>query len=217
MQRLTGSVQHSASTAQAAQALVMSAAQAAERGGAVMTRVVENMQSIAAQSSKVVEIIAVIDSIAFQTNILALNASVEAARAGEQGRGFAVVAGEVRSLAQRAAGSARSIKGLIGATVEQVESGSRLVQDAGCTMQEIVGSVRKVTSMIDRISASAATQSDGLGRVGGAMGQLEQMTQQNASMVEQIAAAAESLREQARQLTQAVSVFRLREEPASGA
>jgi methyl-accepting chemotaxis protein len=217
MRHLTGAVQQSASTAQAAQALVLTAARAAERGGVVMSHVVENMQAIAAQSSRVAEIVTVIDSIAFQTNILALNASVEAARAGEQGRGFAVVAGEVRSLAQRAAASARSIKGLIGATVEEVEAGSRLVRDAGDAMQEIVGSVRKVTDMMGGISIAAATQSDGIGRVGGAMSQLEEMTQQNASMVEQIAAAAESLRAQARQLTQAVAVFQLREpsEPAA--
>jgi methyl-accepting chemotaxis protein len=203
-------VQESASTAQAAQVLVLATARAAERGGVVMAKVVENMKAIALQSSRVSEIVSVIDSIAFQTNILALNASVEAARAGEQGRGFAVVAGEVRTLAQRAAGSARSIKSLIGATAEDVKSGSRLVQDAGDAMQEIVGSVRKVTEMIGGISSAAATQSDGIGRVGGAMSQLEEMTQQNASMVEQIAAAAESLRAQARQLTEAVAVFQLR-------
>jgi methyl-accepting chemotaxis protein len=210
MRQLTGVVQQSASTAQAAQVLVLATARAAERGSVVMAQVVENMQAIALQSSRVSEIVSVIDSIAFQTNILALNASVEAARAGEQGRGFAVVAGEVRTLAQRAAGSARSIKSLIGATSEDVKSGSRLVQDAGDAMQEIVGSVRKVTEMIGGISSAAATQSDGIGRVGGAMSQLEEMTQQNASMVEQIAAAAESLRAQARQLTEAVSVFQLR-------
>jgi methyl-accepting chemotaxis protein len=151
----------------------------------------------------------VIDGIAFQTNILALNAAVEAARAGEQGRGFAVVAGEVRNLAQRSAQAAKEIKGLIGASVEKVESGSKLVADAGLTMQEIVGSVQRVTDIIGEITAASSEQSDGIGQVNQAVTQLDQMTQQNAALVEESAAAAESLKEQAVRLAQVVGTFRL--------
>jgi len=151
----------------------------------------------------------VIDGIAFQTNILALNAAVEAARAGEQGRGFAVVASEVRSLAQRSADAAREIKALIGSSVEKVESGSRLVADAGSTMNEIVASVKRVTDMIGEISSAASEQSDGIGQVSSAVSGLDQMTQQNAALVEESAAAAESLRDQAGKLSQVVGRFRL--------
>jgi methyl-accepting chemotaxis protein len=171
--------------------------------------VVSTMDDINTSSKKIADIIGVIDGIAFQTNILALNAAVEAARAGEQGRGFAVVASEVRSLAQRSAEAAREIKALIGASVDKVESGSKLVADAGSTMTEIVASVQRVSDIIGEISAAAAEQSAGIGQVNGAISQLDQMTQQNAALVEQSAAAAESLREQSRQLGAAVASFRL--------
>jgi methyl-accepting chemotaxis protein len=156
----------------------------------------------------------VIDGIAFQTNILALNAAVEAARAGEQGRGFAVVAGEVRNLAQRSAEAAKEIKSLIGASVEKVDSGSKLVANAGHTMQEIVGSVQRVTDIIGEITAASTEQSDGIGQVNTSVTQLDQMTQQNAALVEQSAAAAESLKEQAVKLTQLVGMFKLHAETA---
>ncbi|WP_442968355.1 methyl-accepting chemotaxis protein [Pseudorhodoferax sp.] len=168
---------------------------------------VSNMADITASSRKIAEIIGVIDGIAFQTNILALNAAVEAARAGEQGRGFAVVAGEVRNLAQRSANAAREIKSLIGASVERVESGSQLVQQAGSVMSEIVAGVQRVTDIIGEISAAATEQSNGLAQVNGAVTQLDQMTQQNAALVEQSTAAAESLREQAEQVRQLISHF----------
>jgi methyl-accepting chemotaxis protein len=167
------------------------------------------MNDINHSSRKIADIIQVIDGIAFQTNILALNAAVEAARAGEQGRGFAVVASEVRSLAGRSAAAAQEIKALIKASVEKVEAGSKLVQNAGSTMSEIVSSVQRVSDIIGAISAAAAAQSQGIGSVNSAVGELDQMTQQNAALVEQSAAAAESLRDQARRLEQAVSVFRL--------
>jgi methyl-accepting chemotaxis protein len=167
------------------------------------------MDDIQASSKKIADIIGTIDSIAFQTNILALNAAVEAARAGEQGRGFAVVASEVRSLAQRSAEAAREIKSLIGASVEKVETGSKLVADAGSTMQEIVASVQRVTDIIGEISAAATEQSQGIGQVNVAVTQLDQMTQQNAALVEESAAAAESLKDQAGKLAGVVSTFRL--------
>ncbi|GIX25693.1 MAG: hypothetical protein KatS3mg122_2924 [Caldimonas sp.] len=167
------------------------------------------MEDINSASKKIADIIGVIDGIAFQTNILALNAAVEAARAGEQGRGFAVVAGEVRNLAQRSAQAAKEIKSLIGASVEKVESGSKLVQDAGATMNEIVASVRRVSDIIGEISAAASEQNDGISQINAAVGQLDQMTQQNAALVEQSAAAAASLREQAQRLAQVVATFRL--------
>jgi methyl-accepting chemotaxis protein len=167
------------------------------------------MDDIQTSSRKIADIIGVIDGIAFQTNILALNAAVEAARAGEQGRGFAVVASEVRSLASRSAEAAKEIKSLIGASVEKVDSGSKLVADAGLTMTEIVASVRRVNDMIGEITAAAAEQSQGLGSVNTSVSQLDQMTQQNAALVEQSAAAAESLKQQARQLADAVSAFRV--------
>jgi methyl-accepting chemotaxis protein len=208
MAQLTGTVNQTADSARTANQLASSASAVAARGGAVVSQVVSTMDEINTSSKKIADIIGTIDGIAFQTNILALNAAVEAARAGEQGRGFAVVAAEVRSLAQRSAEAAREIKSLIGASVDKVESGSRLVQDAGNTMNEIVASVQRVTDIIGEISAAAAEQSSGIGQVNGAVTQLDQMTQQNAALVEQSAAAAESLKEQARQLTDALAGFR---------
>ncbi|HEX3139244.1 MAG TPA: methyl-accepting chemotaxis protein [Rhizobacter sp.] len=209
MTQLTSTVRQSADSARQANQLASSAAEVAARGGEVVAKVVSTMDEINASSKKIGEIIGVIDGIAFQTNILALNAAVEAARAGEQGRGFAVVASEVRSLAQRSAQAAREIKGLIGASVDKVESGSRLVADAGQTMHEIVGSVQRVTDIIGEITAAADEQSHGIVQVHGSVTQLDQMTQQNAALVEESAAAAESLKEQAKRLAEVVSVFKL--------
>jgi methyl-accepting chemotaxis protein len=209
MEQLTGTVKQSADSARQANQLASSAAEVAARGGAVVSQVVSTMDEINASSKKIADIIGVIDGIAFQTNILALNAAVEAARAGEQGRGFAVVAGEVRNLAGRSAEAAKEIKGLIGASVDRVEAGSRLVADAGKTMQEIVGSVQRVTDIIGEITAAAAEQSDGIGQVNTAVVQLDQMTQQNAALVEQSAAAATSLKDQAGKLAQVVGMFKL--------
>ena len=211
MEQLTGTVKQSADSARQANQLASSAAEVAARGGVVVSQVVSTMDDINASSKKIADIIGVIDGIAFQTNILALNAAVEAARAGEQGRGFAVVAGEVRNLAQRSAQAAKEIKGLIGASVEKVESGSKLVADAGKTMQEIVGSVQRVTDIIGEISAAASEQSDGIGQVNTSVVQLDQMTQQNAALVEESAAAAESLKDQANKLAQVVGTFKLDE------
>ena len=208
MAQLTSTVNQTAESARTANQLASSASEVAARGGQVVSQVVSTMDDINAASKKIADIIGTIDGIAFQTNILALNAAVEAARAGEQGRGFAVVASEVRSLAQRSAEAAREIKTLIGASVEKVDSGSRLVQDAGHTMSEIVASVQRVTDIIGEISAAAAEQSSGIGQVNGAVTQLDQMTQQNAALVEQSAAAAASLNDQARQLAEHVKVFR---------
>ncbi|WP_395699116.1 methyl-accepting chemotaxis protein [Aquabacterium sp.] len=214
IEQLTGTVRQSADAASQANQLASSASSVAQRGGQVVSQVVSTMDEINTSSKKIADIIGVIDGIAFQTNILALNAAVEAARAGEQGRGFAVVAGEVRSLAQRSAEAAREIKTLIGASVERVESGARLVQDAGSTMNEIVASVQRVSDIIGEITAAASEQSAGIGQVNGAVVQLDQMTQQNAALVEQSAAAAESLKEQALHLTQMVGRFRLTEHAA---
>ncbi len=209
MEQLTVTVRQSADSARQADQLARSAADVAARGGAVVSQVVTTMNDINASSKRIADIIGVIDGIAFQTNILALNAAVEAARAGEQGRGFAVVASEVRSLAQRSAEAAKEIKGLIGASVEKVEGGSRLVADAGATMTEIVGSVKRVSDIIAEITAAANEQSQGISEVNGSVTQLDQMTQQNAALVEQSAAAAESLREQAARLSTVVGTFRL--------
>ena len=209
MGTLTDTVKQSANSARQADQLALSAAEVAARGGTVVSQVVATMHEINASSKKIADIIGVIDGIAFQTNILALNAAVEAARAGEQGRGFAVVAGEVRNLAQRSAQAAKEIKGLIGASVEKVDSGSKLVADAGQTMQEIVSSVQRVTDIIGEITAAASEQSDGLGLVNTSVGQLDRMTQQNAALVEQSAAAAESLKDQAARLAEVVGTFRL--------
>ena len=209
MEMLTSTVQQSAQASRQASDFASSAAEVAARGGAVVSQVVSTMDQITTSSRKIADITGVIDSIAFQTNILALNAAVEAARAGEQGRGFAVVASEVRSLAQRSAGAAKEIKELIGSSVERVEDGSRLVSQAGQTMTEIVGSVRRVSGIIHEITASAAEQSDNIGHISQSVTQLDQKTQQNAALVEQSTAASESLREQALQLTRAVSQFKL--------
>jgi methyl-accepting chemotaxis protein len=208
MEQLTGTVKQSADSARQANQLASSAAEVAARGGQVVSQVVSTMDEINASSRKIADIIGVIDGIAFQTNILALNAAVEAARAGEQGRGFAVVAGEVRSLAGRSAEAAKEIKSLIGASVERVDAGSKLVADAGRTMQEIVGSVQRVSDIIGEITAAASEQSDGISQVNGAVTQLDQMTQQNAALVEQSAAAAESLKDQANRLAAVVGNFR---------
>ena len=209
MEQLTSTVRQSADAARQANQLAASAAEIAVRGGQVVGQVVTTMDEINHSSKKISDIIGVIDGIAFQTNILALNAAVEAARAGEQGRGFAVVAGEVRNLAQRSAEAAKEIKNLIGASVDRVEAGSRLVADAGQTMSEIVGSVQRVSDIIGEITAAAGEQSDGIGQVNVAVTQLDQMTQQNAALVEESAAAAESLKDQAGRLAEVVRVFRL--------
>ncbi|AVS87397.1 chemotaxis protein [Paracidovorax avenae] len=209
MEMLAGTVQQSTQSARQASDFASTAAQVAARGGTVVSQVVDTMGQITDSSRRIADITGVIDSIAFQTNILALNAAVEAARAGEQGRGFAVVAAEVRTLAQRSASAAKEIKELIGSSVERVESGSRLVGQAGATMTEIVDSVRRVSEMISEITASSAEQSDNIGQISQSVSQLDQMTQQNAALVEQSTAASESLRDQAVQLIGAVRRFRL--------
>ena len=210
MEQLTGTVKNNADTARQADELAAGASVAATKGGEVVGQVVATMQDIAASSRKIADITGVIDGIAFQTNILALNAAVEAARAGEQGRGFAVVAGEVRSLAQRAAGAAKEIKALIGDSVGKVEVGARLVNEAGKSMSEIVAQVKRVSQLIGEISNATSEQSSGISQVGDAIGQLDQVTQQNAALVEENAAAADSLKQQAEHLAEVVGVFRLR-------
>ena len=209
MSQISSVVRQSADAAAQAHQLAASASAVAQRGGSHVAQVVTTMNEIRSSSRRIADITGVIDDIAFQTNILALNAAVEAARAGEQGRGFAVVASEVRSLAQRSAEAAKEIKSLIGASVERVEFGSRLVADAGNTMTEIVSSVQRVTDIIAEISTAASVQSAGLARVDASVGGLEQATQQNAALVEQNAAAAESLREQALHLAEVVGRFQL--------
>ena len=209
MEQFTSTIQQSAQSAQQASGLANGAASVARKGGDVVSQVVSTMEEIQHSSRKIADIIGVIDGIAFQTNILALNAAVEAARAGEQGRGFAVVASEVRSLAGRSAEAAKEIKQLIGVSVEKVEAGSGLVQQAGSTMQDIVQSVQRVTDMIGEITAASTEQSAGIAQVNQAVGNLDQMTQQNAALVEESTAAAQSLREQADQLAQAVSQFKV--------
>jgi aerotaxis receptor len=208
MEQMNSSVKSNAETARQAAQLAGSASEAAASGGVVVGQVVGTMQDITAASKRIADIIGVIDGIAFQTNILALNAAVEAARAGEQGRGFAVVAGEVRSLAQRSAEAAKEIKALIGASVERVESGARQVDEAGRAMGEIVGQVKRVNDLIAEISSATLEQSGGIGQVNVAVSQLDQMTQQNAALVEQSAAAAESLKGQAVRLAESVGVFK---------
>ncbi|WP_279761471.1 methyl-accepting chemotaxis protein [Mitsuaria sp. GD03876] len=207
--QLTGTVKQTADSARTANQLASSASGAAAKGGDVVSQVVSTMDEINSSSKRISDIIGTIDGIAFQTNILALNAAVEAARAGEQGRGFAVVAGEVRSLAQRSAEAAREIKTLIGASVERVETGSRLVQEAGTTMSDIVASVQRVTDIIGEITAASSEQSDGITQVNQGVSQLDQMTQQNAALVEESAAAAESLKDQAERLGSVVDRFRV--------
>ena len=209
IEQLSGTVRQSADSARRANQLAASAAEVAERGGTVVSAVVATMTEINASSKKIADIIGVIDGIAFQTNILALNAAVEAARAGEQGRGFAVVASEVRSLAGRSADAAKEIKNLIGVSVEKVESGSKLVTDAGTTMSEIVASVQRVSDIIGEISAASAEQAKGFDAVSASVAELDQMTQQNAALVEQSAAAAESLRSHAVTLGGVLNHFRL--------
>ncbi len=213
---LTGTVQHTASSSQVANQLVSAASGIATRGGAVVQQAVSSMHEISASSRKIGDIIGVIDSIAFQTNILALNAAVEAARAGEQGRGFAVVAGEVRSLAQRSAEAAKEIKGLINSSVTAVSGGVRHVEDAGKAMQEIVDSVQRVTDIIGEINSAATEQAANIGQVNGSVGEIDRMTQQNAALVEESAAAAQSLREQAARLSQIVQQFQLADAGTAG-
>jgi methyl-accepting chemotaxis protein len=209
VQQLAAGVHQTAESARGAAALADSACAVARRGGSVVAQVVSTMAEITTSSRRIGDIVGTIDGIAFQTNILALNAAVEAARAGEQGRGFAVVAGEVRTLAQRSAAAAREIKALIEGSVERVDTGSRLVGEAGGTMQEIVTSVQRVNALIAEISAAAAEQSGGIGEVNGAVAGLDRVTQQNAALVEQSAAAAQSMHEQARRLVAAVDRFHL--------
>ncbi|HJV79859.1 methyl-accepting chemotaxis protein [Noviherbaspirillum sp.] len=209
MEELTGTVKQNADNARQASQLVVSASDVAAKGGEVVGQVVATMGSIKESSGKIVDIISVIDGIAFQTNILALNAAVEAARAGEQGRGFAVVASEVRNLAQRSAGAAKEIKTLISDSVDKVDLGSKLVDDAGKTMEEIVASVKRVADIMGEIAAASQEQRAGIEEVDRAIGQMDGMTQQNAALVEQAAAAAESLSHQAQQLAEAVHAFNL--------
>ena len=207
MEEQTATVRQNSDTAQQASQLAQNASDVASRGGEAVSDIVSTMALISEASRKIVDIISVIDGIAFQTNILALNAAVEAARAGEQGRGFAVVAGEVRSLAGRSAEAAKEIKSLIDDSVSKVDSGSRLVADAGQTMTEVVGQVQRVNDLIAEITAASKEQSIGISQVGQAVSQLDEMTQQNAAMVEQSSAAANSMREQAQRLMEAVKVF----------
>jgi len=209
MEELASTVKHNADNARQANALVQAAAGVAAQGGTVVEQVVGTMHEIRSASGKIAEIIGVIDGIAFQTNILALNAAVEAARAGEQGRGFAVVASEVRNLAQRSAAAAKEIKGLIENSAASVSNGSRLVEQAGATMREVVDSVQRVTGIMAEITAASVEQTSGIDQINVAVVQMDQVTQQNAALVEEAAAAAASMQDQARSLAEAVSVFKL--------
>jgi methyl-accepting chemotaxis protein len=209
MEELTSTVKQNADNARQANQLAVSASSVAVKGGSVVAEVVGTMGAINASSRKIVDIIGVIDGIAFQTNILALNAAVEAARAGEQGRGFAVVAAEVRNLAQRSAAAAKEIKTLIGDSVDKVEEGSKQVAEAGKTMDEIVDSVKRVTDIMAEITAASQEQTSGIEQINQAITQMDQVTQQNAALVEEAAAAASSLQEQASGLSQVVSVFKV--------
>ena len=209
MEQMTSTVRQNADNASQANQLAQSASDMAVRGGKVVGSVVTTMGDIHSASRKIVDIIGVIDGIAFQTNILALNAAVEAARAGEQGRGFAVVASEVRTLAQRSASAAKEIKGLIDESVKQVDAGNRLVEEAGTVISDLVAGVRRVTDIVGEISAASQEQTSGLEQVNQAISQMDQVTQQNAALVEEAAAATGSLESQATQLVQAVAVFRI--------
>jgi methyl-accepting chemotaxis protein len=211
MEELTSTVLQNAENAKQANQLAAGASDVAVKGGEVIGQVVRTMSSINESSKKITDIISVIDGIAFQTNILALNAAVEAARAGEQGRGFAVVAAEVRTLAQRSAAAAKEIKQLIGDSVHEVDSGTRLVDEAGKTMEQIVSAVKRVTDIMSEIAAASQQQSSGIAEVNQAITQMDQVTQQNAALVEEASAAAESMKQQAQQLVQAVAVFKLAE------
>ena len=215
MEELSSTVKQNADNARQANQLAVSASSVAVRGGSVVSQVVDTMGAINASSRKIVDIIGVIDGIAFQTNILALNAAVEAARAGEQGRGFAVVAAEVRNLAQRSAAAAKEIKVLIDDSVEKVEAGGKQVSEAGKTMDEIVDSVKRVTDIMGEITTASQEQTSGIEQINQAIAQMDQVTQQNAALVEEAAAAAASLQEQASGLSQVVSVFKLDDEEAA--
>ena len=208
MEELTGTVKQNADNARQANGLALSASEVAQKGGVVVSQVVDTMGSINASAKKIADIIGVIDGIAFQTNILALNAAVEAARAGEQGRGFAVVATEVRSLAQRSAAAAKEIKALIGDSLEKVDAGAKLVNQAGATMQEVVDSVKRVTDIMGEISAASSEQTSGIEQINQAIMEMDEVTQQNAALVEEAAAAAASLQDQANSLEQVVGVFK---------
>jgi methyl-accepting chemotaxis protein len=216
MEELTSTVRQNAENAKQANQLAQAASEVAEKGGSIVGQVVNTMGSINDSSRKIFDIISVIDGIAFQTNILALNAAVEAARAGEQGRGFAVVASEVRNLAQRSAAAAKEIKELIGNSVEQVDIGSKLVQQAGSTMDDVVASVRRVTDIMGEITSASSEQSIGIDQVNTAIGQMDSVTQQNAALVEQAAAAAASMQDQAARLAEVASSFRLGNVSPSG-
>ena len=209
MEELSTTIRQNADNAQQANQLALGASKVAHSGGETFTQVIETMKGISDSSKRIVDIIGVIDGIAFQTNILALNAAVEAARAGEQGRGFAVVASEVRSLAQRSAAAAKQVKELITTSAERVEHGTALVDRAGSTMSELVASIRRVTDIVAEISAATSEQSSGMAQIGLAVSQMDQATQQNSALVEESAAAAESLKSQAQSLVQAVAVFKL--------
>jgi methyl-accepting chemotaxis protein len=215
MEELTSTVKQNADNARQANQLAVSASEVAIKGGSVVSQVVDTMGSINASSKKIVDIISVIDGIAFQTNILALNAAVEAARAGEQGRGFAVVAAEVRNLAQRSASAAKEIKALIGDSVEKVDAGAKLVDQAGATMQEVVASIRRVTDIMGEITAASQEQTSGIQQVNQAITQMDSTTQQNAALVEEAAAAAQSMQTQAAHLLQVVSVFKMNNQVVS--
>ncbi|HKR38301.1 MAG TPA: methyl-accepting chemotaxis protein [Paraburkholderia sp.] len=217
MEELTGTVRQNADNATQATVLTSTASAIAQRGGEVVGRVVDTMHGISKSSAKVVEIISVIEGIAFQTNILALNAAVEAARAGEQGRGFAVVASEVRTLAQRSAKAAREIKELIGESVSRVETGAKLVEEAGQTIGEVVQSVKRVTDIMSEIASASKEQSTGIEQVNTAVTQMDEVTQQNAALVEEASAAAQAMDQQAQALRQAVSVFKVGDTGSAGA
>jgi methyl-accepting chemotaxis protein len=209
MEQLTATVKLNSDAARSATGIAGSASAVAQRGGEAVSRVVATMSDIAASSKRIVDIIGVIDGIAFQTNILALNAAVEAARAGDHGRGFAVVASEVRTLAQRSANAAKEIKALIGSSVDTIEAGTRQVSEAGATMGDVVTQVRSVASLIEQISSATSEQTSGLGLVNASVAEVDRMTQENAALVEQAAAAADSLHGQADCLVEAVSLFKL--------